>query len=156
MKTEPKLDEGDRRLLAALQKDASASQAALAEEAGVSASQVSRKISRLREADVLKGIVGLIDAQAVGLTCAAIIQVRLRDHSAANVRMFRDLVSRMDEITLCMMITGESDFLLKIVTRDLPHFQQVVQQSLLRCPAIAHVESSIVLEHLKDTTALPL
>lgn len=55
-----------------------------------------------------------------------------------------------------MMITGESDFLIKIVARDLPHFQEIVQSKLLRCPAIAHVESSIVLEHLKDTTALPL
>src|SRR5690349_1646511 len=136
MKTEPKLDQGDRRLLAALQRDASAPQAALAEEAGVSASQVSRKISRLREAKVLRDIVGLVDPQSVGLTCAAIIQVRLRDHSAANVRTFRDLVTRMDEVTLCVMITGESDYLIKVVARDLPHFQEIVQQKLLRCPAI--------------------
>ncbi len=156
MKHEPKLDESDRRLLSALQRDAGAAQAALAEEAGVSASQVSRRLSRLKELGVLRGIVGLVDPQSAGLTCAAIIQVRLRDHSAANVRTFRDLVSRMDEITLCVMITGESDFLLKIVARDLPHFQEIVQQRLLRCSAIAHVESSIVLEHLKDTTALPL
>ena len=156
MKHEPKLDAGDRRLLAALQRDADASQSSLAEAAGVSASQVSRKISRLKEEKVLRSIVGLVDARRVGLTCAAIIQVRLRDHSAANVRTFRDLVERMDEITQCMMITGESDFLIKIVARDLPHFQEIVQSKLLRCPAIAHVESSIVLEHLKDTTALPL
>jgi len=156
MKHEPKLDAGDRRLLAALQRDADASQSSLAEAAGVSASQVSRKISRLKEEKVLRSIVGLVDARRVGLTCAAIIQVRLRDHSAPNVRTFRDLVERMDEITQCMMITGESDFLIKIVARDLPHFQEIVQSKLLRCPAIAHVESSIVLEHLKDTTALPL
>lgn len=156
MKYEPRLDESDRRLLAALQKDAGAAQTALAEEAGVSPSQVSRRLSRLKEVGVLRGIVGLVDPESAGLTCAAIIQVRLRDHSAANVRAFRDLVSRMDEVTLCVMITGESDYLIKVVARDLPHFQEIVQSKLLRCSAIAHLQSSIVLEHLKDTTALPL
>lgn len=150
------LDESDVRLLRALQRDASASQATLAEEAGVSPSLVSRRISRLKEAEVLRGVVGLIEPEMVGLTCAAIIRVRLRDHSAANVKAFSDLVRRMDEVTLCVMLTGEADYLIKIVARDLPHFQEIVQTKLLRCAAIAHMESSIVLQHLKDTTALPL
>jgi DNA-binding Lrp family transcriptional regulator len=157
MKHDPlNLDDSDRRLLAAMQRDASASQAALAEEAGVSASLVSRRLARLREVGALRAIVGLVDPQRVGLTCAAIIRIRLRDHSAANVRAFRDLVARMDEATLCVALTGEADYLIKVVARDLPHFQEIVQQKLLRCTAIAHLESSIVLEHLKDTTELPL
>jgi DNA-binding Lrp family transcriptional regulator len=150
------LDEADRRLLAAVQRDASASQADLAEHAGVSASQVSRRLARLRESGVLRGVVGVVDPGRAGLTCAAIIRIRLRDHSAANVRSFRDLVTRMREATLCVMLTGEADYLVKIVARDLPHFQEIVQSKLLRCAAIAHMESSIVLEHLKDTTELPL
>jgi DNA-binding Lrp family transcriptional regulator len=153
---EIELDEADRRLLAALQRDASVSQADLAEVAGVSPSQVSRRIARLREANVLRSIVGLVDPAKAGLTCSAIIRVRLRDHAAANVRAFKDLVLRMEEATLCVMLTGEADYLVKIVARDLPHFQEIVQSKLLRCGAIAHMESSIVLESLKDTTELPL
>lgn len=152
----PVLDEADRRLLQAMQRDAAASQAELAHEAGVSASLVSRRLSRLREVGVLRAVVALVDPERAGLTCAAIIRVRLRDHSVANVRAFRDLVARMREVTLCVMLTGEADYLIKIVARDLPHFQEIVQQTLLRCAAIAHLESSIVLEHLKDTTELPL
>ncbi|MGH6951491.1 MAG: Lrp/AsnC family transcriptional regulator [Vitreimonas sp.] len=150
------MTETDRRLLQALQRDASISQADLAEQVGLSPSLVSRRLARLKEEGVLRGVVGVVDAQLAGLTCAAIILIRLRDHSAANVRAFRDLVARMDEVTLCVMITGEADYLMRIVARDLPHFQQIVQSKLLRCAAIAHVESSIVLEHLKDTTELPL
>jgi DNA-binding Lrp family transcriptional regulator len=150
------LDEADLRLLRAIQSDASVSQADLAEAAGVSPSLVSRRLSRLKDAEVLRGVVGLINPTSIGLTCAAIIRIRLRDHSAANVKEFRDLVKRMDEVTMCVMTTGESDYLMKIVARDLPHFQQIVQSKLLRCTAIAHMESSIVLEHLKDTTELPL
>jgi len=152
----PVLDSADRRLLRAMQEDASISQADLAQRAGVSASQVSRRLSRLKEVGVLRGVVGLIDADSAGLTCAAIIRIRLKDHTAAHVKAFRDMVERMDEATLCVMITGEADYLVKIVARDLPHFQEIVQSKLLRCGAIAHMESSIVLEHLKDTTALPL
>jgi len=150
------LDEADHRLLRALQRDASVSQSELAEQAGVSPSLVSRRLSRLKEAGVVRAIVGLVEPQQVGLTCSAIIRVRLKDHAAASVKAFRDLVTRMREVTLCVMLTGEADYLLKIVARDLPHFQEIVQSKLLRCAAIAHMESSIVLEHLKDTTELPL
>jgi Lrp/AsnC family leucine-responsive transcriptional regulator len=150
------LDKADRRLLIAVQRDASLSQADLAERAGVSPSQVSRRLAQLKDKGVLRGIVGVLEPKLAGLTCAAIIRVRLRDHAAANVRAFRDLIARMDEVTLCVMTTGESDYLIKIIARDLPHFQEIVQSKLLRCTAIAHMESSIVLEHLKDTTALPL
>jgi len=150
------LDEADRRLLIAVQRDASLSQAELAEQAGVSPSQVSRRLSRLKEAGVLRGVVGILEPKLAGLTCSAIIRVRLRDHAAANVRAFRDLVERMNEVTLCLMTTGETDYLMKVVARDLPHFQEIVQLKLLRCAAIAHMESSIILEHMKDTTELPL
>ncbi|MBL8546357.1 MAG: Lrp/AsnC family transcriptional regulator [Hyphomonadaceae bacterium] len=150
------MDNADKRLLAAVQRDAAVSQSDLAEHAGVSASQVSRRLARLKEEGVLRGIVGVLDPKLAGLTCSAIIRVRLRDHAAANVRDFRNLVERMNEVTLCVMTTGETDYLIKVVARDLPHFQEIVQSKLLRCAAIAHMESSIILEHLKDTTALPL
>lgn len=156
MKHATELDEADRRLLKALQADAAVAQAELAETAGVSPSQVSRRIARLKESGVLRAVVALVDPIKAGLTCSAIIRVRLRDHSAANVKAFRDVVQRMHEATFCVMLTGEADYLMKIVARDLPHFQEIVQSKLLRCAAIAHMESSIVLEHLKDTTALPL
>jgi DNA-binding Lrp family transcriptional regulator len=137
------LDEADRRLLRAVQRDAWASQASLAEAAGVSPSQVSRRITRLREEGVLRAVVGLVDANAVGLTCAAIIRVRLRDHAAQNVKSFRDVIMRMPEATFCVMLTGEADYLIKIVARDLPHFQEIVQTKLLRCSAIAHMEIAL-------------
>lgn len=150
------LDAADIRLLRALQADAWASQADLAEHAGVSPSQVSRRLARLKEMGVLRAVVGLLDPQRVGLSATAFIRVRLKDHSEPNVRAFRETVARMPEAMFCVAITGEADFLLKVVARDLPHFQEVVQSSLLRCQAVAHVESSIVLESLKDTTELPL
>jgi DNA-binding Lrp family transcriptional regulator len=156
MSDAPHLDSADRRLLRALQRDGSLSQAELSEAAGVSPSQVSRRVAKLKEAGVLRAVVGLIDPVAVGLTCAAIIRVRLRDHAAANVKAFRDMIARMEEATLCVMLTGEADYLVQVVARDLPHFQEIVQSKLLRCAAIAHMESSIVLERLKDTTALPI
>ena len=120
----------------AMQRDAAVSQAELAEQAGVSPSLVSRRLSRLRDAGVLRATVGLVDPESAGLTCAAIIRIRLKDHAAASVKAFRDLVTRMSEVTLCVMLTGEADYLIKIVARDLPHFQEIVQSKLLRCAAI--------------------
>ena len=150
------MDDADLRLLRALQQDASLSQAELGERVGMSPSLVSRRLARLREGGVLRSVVGVVEPAKVGLTCAAIIRVRLRDHAAQNVKSFRDMIARLPEATFCVMLTGEADYLVKVVARDLPHFQEIVQQKLLRCAAIAHMESSIVLEHLKDTTELPL
>ncbi len=157
MKTEQlTLDEADLRLLRAVQADASASQADLAEIAGVSPSQVSRRLSRLKDAGIVRAVVGLLDPERAGLNCTAFIRVRLKDHAVESVRAFRETVARMPEATLCVAITGEADYLVKIVARDLPNFQDVIQTKLLRCPSLAHLESSIVLEFLKDTTALPI
>ncbi len=157
MKTDSSgLDAADVRLLRALQEDASASQAQLAEAAGVSPSQVSRRLARLKELGVLRATVGLLDPVRAGLHCTAFIRVRLKDHAVESVRAFRETVAKMPEATLCVAITGEADYLLKIVARDLPNFQDVIQTKLLRCPSLAHLESSIVLEFLKDTTALPI
>lgn len=150
------LDAADLRLLKAMQRDASASQASLAEAAGISPSLVSRRLARLKEAGVLRAVVGLVEPGSAGLSCGAIARIRLRDHAEKNVRAFRDLVAGMREATLCVAVTGEADYLVHLVARDLPHFQEIVQQRFLRCPAIAHVESSIVLEYLKNTTELPL
>lgn len=150
------LDNPDRELLRAVQRDAGASQADLAEAAGISPSQVSRRLSRLKELGVLRATVGLLDARSVGLTVSAMIRVRLRDHGEKNLAAFRAMLAGMPEATLCVMMTGEADYLLRVVARDLPHFQAIVQGKLLRCAAIAHMESSIVLEVLKDTTELPL
>ncbi len=156
MKTETKLDAPDLRLLRAIQEDASASQSELADIAGVSPSQVSRRLTRLRELGVLRATVGLLDSGSAGLNCNAFIRVRLKDHAPDSVRAFRDTIAKMPEATLCVAITGEADYLVRIVARDLPNFQDVIQTKLLRCPSVAHLESSIVLEFLKDTTALPI
>jgi DNA-binding Lrp family transcriptional regulator len=150
------LDPADRRLLRALQRDAAVSQSDLAASAGVSPSQVSRRLARLREVGALKNVVGLLDAAKAGLSAAAFVRVRLRDHSAENVKLFRRTIEQMREATLCVALTGEADYLVKIVARDLPHFQEIVQTKLLRCAAVAHIESSIVLEYIKDTTELPI
>ena len=156
MKDELALDAADLRLLRAMQDDASASQTQLAELAGVSPSQVSRRLSRLKAAGVLRATVGLLDPGRAGLNCTAFIRVRLKDHAVESVRAFRDTIAKMPEATLCVAITGEADYLVRIVARDLPNFQDVIQTKLLRCPSVAHLESSIVLEFLKDTTALPI
>lgn len=84
------------------------------------------------------------------------MRVRLKDHGADNVKLFRKVIELMPEATLCVMLTGEADYLVKIVARDLPHFQELIQAKLLRCAAVAHIELSIVLEYIKDTTELPL
>lgn len=150
------LDQADVRLLRVIQRDASVSQAELAERAGISPSQVSRRLARLKEIGVLRAVVGLLDAGRIGLSSAAIIRVRLRDHSAENMRAFRELIAGMPEAVFCVALTGEADYLVKLVTRDLPHFQRIIQSRFLCCPAVAHLESGIVLEFLKDTTELPV
>jgi Lrp/AsnC family transcriptional regulator, leucine-responsive regulatory protein len=150
------LDDFDIRLLEAFQADAALSHAQLAELVRLSPSQVSRRLQRLTEQGVVRAMVGLLDPARVGLTCAAYVLVRLKDHNEQSTRAFRAIVERAPEITTCVALTGASDFLLKFVTRDLTEFYAILRDQLMNSALVAHVESSIVLEQIKETTALPL
>lgn len=149
------LDVFDLRLLSALQRDGRAPNATLAETVGLSASQISRRLARLEAEGVIATYAALLKPDAVGLSVLAFSSVSL-ERQAEAMDGFEAAVLRFPEILECYSVTGEQDFVLRIVARDLKAFADFLSDRLLRVPGVRSVRSSIVLHTIKQTAALPL
>lgn len=150
------MDDMDRRILAQLQSDSARSHADLAEVVGLSASQVSRRVARLQADGVIRGQVALLDEQALGLQVEAFVAVAMASYAPEVVRAFHERISSLEEVLDCCATTGDSDYLLRIVARDLRAYSRLMNEQLLGHGDVASVRSSVVLDRIKQTTALPL
>jgi DNA-binding Lrp family transcriptional regulator len=142
--------------LAALQADGRLTNQELADKVGLSASQCSRRRSRLEETGIIRGYHADLSAEALGLSVLVFIHVTLATHSPDNSKRFRDFVARLDEVQEAYSLTGETDYLLKMVLPDLKSLASTVNERLLAHDTVAHVRSSVVLDRLKETSRLPL
>jgi DNA-binding Lrp family transcriptional regulator len=150
------LDSFDLKILAALQDDGRLTNQQLADVAGLSASQCSRRRTRLEEEHIIAGYYADLASEALGLNVLAFIQITLATHSPNNAKRFRDLVRRVDDIQEAYSLTGDADYLLKVVLSDLKSLSDIVNNVLMPHDSVAHVRSSIVLDRLKTTRKLPL
>ncbi len=156
MKYPVQLDETDRRILRALQRDATLSQAALAEEVGSSAASCWRRVKALEEAGVLKAAVRLVSPAAIGRDVNVLCQVRLKSHSDENREAFERFVAGRDEIMECYSTSGDWDYELRVVVPDVAAYENFLMRVVLHQPFIATAASRFALAQLKYQTALPV
>lgn len=154
--TETLIDRYDLKLLAAVQRDGHATNAELGEKAGLSASQASRRVQRLQEAGVIAGYTALLDPAALGLGVTAYAQVLLERHDKSRPQDFEKQVSALPEVLECFAVTGEADYMLRIVAPDLAAFSELMMKKLLTLPGVAQVKTNIALSKVKQTHELPL
>jgi DNA-binding Lrp family transcriptional regulator len=150
------IDATDLRLLDALQTDGRLTNQELADRIGLSASQCSRRRVRLEESGIIRAYRADLAADALGFNVLVFVEVALSKHSPDNSKRFRDLVSRTDEIQEAYSLTGQTDYLLKMILPDLSSLSKAVNETLLANESVAHVRSSVVLDRLKETSRLPL
>jgi Lrp/AsnC family transcriptional regulator len=150
------LDRGDLRILDVLQEHGDLSAADVAERVGMTASTCWRRVSRLQEQGVLKQRVALVDREKVGLNVMVFSHVKLTGHGRDALLKFEQAVREHPEILDCYTLMGETDFLLRIVCRDIKAYEAFFLDHLSRFPGVQSVNSSIALAVIKETTALPL
>lgn len=154
--TELTIDRCDLQLLAALQRNGHASNAELGEKASLSASQVSRRIQRLEQAKVITGYAALLDPHTLGLGVTAYAQIVLERHDKTRPAEFERQIGAMPEVLECFAVTGEADYMLRIVAPDLAAFSDLMMKRLLTLPGVAQVKTNIALSKVKQTHELPL
>ena len=150
------LDDADRRILRALQEDASRSVGDVAEEIGLSQTPAWRRIKRMREAGVIRKVVALVDPEAVGLAFTSYAFVKLALPSSDNMTRFDGMVQRWPEVVMCERITGAVDYLIKVVASDIKDYDDFLRHKLLATDLVSDVQSRIVVSTVKQTSALPL
>ena len=150
------IDEFDRKLLRLLQEDARLTNAELSERVNLSASQCSRRRMRLEQAGIIRGYRADLDREKLEVGIVNIITVTLATHNRDNARRFARLIGDLPEVLEAYALTGEMDYIIKVVTADLKGLSAFVSEVLLPHESVQHVKTSIVLDTLKESAALPL
>ncbi len=150
------LDEIDQRILAHLQANARLSNVELAARAGLSASPCLRRVRALEDAGVIKGYAALVDQQAVGLPVSVFIMVSLEKQIEQALETFETRIRALPEVMECYLMTGDSDYLLRVVAADLFAYERFLLTQLTKFPGVSSIKSSFALKQVVYRTALPV
>lgn len=152
----PRLDALDRKIIAELQINSRLSVQDLAQRIGLSASPCARRIRMLEEAGVITGYAAIIDQTKVGLPISVFASVKLERQREDELDRFSQAVARWPEVVDCYLMTGQRDYLLRIVVGDLSAYERFLKDKLTRLDGVASIESSFALGQVKRSSALPI
>lgn len=150
------LDQTDIRILEILQENADRSSADIAEELNMSQSPCWRRINRLEQEGYIDRKVALLNREALGMDLVAFTTINLSAAGRKNMERFEEGVLQLDEVIECYTMTGAWDYMLKVVVKDIRHYEQFVRKRLLALPMIGEVHSHMAVTEIKNTPELPL
>jgi Lrp/AsnC family transcriptional regulator len=145
----------DRKLLELLQRDATLPVAELAQQVNLSQTPCWKRVQRLKESGVIRSQVALCDARKLGVGTTVFVSIRTNQHSETWAKQFTDTVSLIPEVVEVYRMSGETDYLLRVVVSDIDDYDRVYKQ-LIRGVALHDVSSSFAMEQIKYSTALPV
>ena len=154
------IDKLDKAILRRLQANGRETYDVIGEQVGLSPSAVLRRVKRLEENGVIDRYVALVQPESVGLGLTAYINVRLEKYTETSKRnpmdLFRASVQTWPEVVECVSLTGEMDYLLRVVVADMQHYSRFIMDTLLKHPSVQDCKTSFVMDRVKVTTAVPL
>ena len=150
------LDEIDRRILAELQRNARLTNQDLASRVGLSASPCWRRVRVLEEGGVIRAYTALVDPAALGLRVGVFTNVSLERQEEKSLAVFEAAVGEWPEVMECYLMTGDADYLLRVVVADLAAYERFLMQKLTKIPGIASIKSSFALRTVRYRTDLPV
>ena len=150
------LDRIDLRILDRLQRHGRATNLELAEAAGLSPAQAHRRHRRLEEQGVIARYEARLVPARLGLSVVAFIHVAMEKGHLRELPKFQDLIADVPEVLECYSVTGDFDYVIKVVSRDLKSLSQLLMDKLMRLPGVDSVRYSVCLDEIKCTGALPL
>jgi Lrp/AsnC family leucine-responsive transcriptional regulator len=148
------LDEVDIHILSLLQKDGRITNADLAKSVGLSPPSVLQRVRALEKAGLIRGYVALLDAERLGLRISAWVQITLALHQEQPIERFRRAIQDIPEILECYHVSGDFDFLLKVIVRDMRSYETFVREKLSKIKGIQQIKSSMVFGVNKYTTQI--
>ncbi len=150
------LDAIDRKILGILQSDSRITMQELADKVGLSVSPCHRRVRRLESRGVITRYMALVDQKSLGLPVSVFISIKLERQKEADLNRFAKAISGWEEVLECYLMTGNRDYLLRVVVADLTSYEAFLKNKLTRLDGIASIESSFALSQVKYTIALPV
>ena len=152
---EVRMDDKDRQIIRALQRNSRMTNQDLAAEVNLSPSPCLRRVKLLEQSGALKGYTADIDAEAYGLPVTVFVRVSLTGHTENVVQQFEKQISRVEQVLECFVMTGTSDYLLRVVVADLSDYENFVRKRLHPIGGIGSIDSSFVYGVVKKTGVFP-
>jgi Lrp/AsnC family transcriptional regulator len=149
------MDEIDRKILRALQEDATISVADLAQKVGLSHTPCWRRVKQMEEAGVIRRAV-LLDPELLGLPINVLANVKLKAHDEETLEAFEKAAAQQPAIVDCFIMGGDSDYALRIVVGSIEEYERLLKKTLLHFPGVAAMSSHFALKCVKNTTKLPI
>jgi Lrp/AsnC family transcriptional regulator len=146
----------DIKILAILQRDASLTAAEIAVQVNLSPSPCWRRINRLEKEGLITKKVALLDAEKLGLGLVVFARIRLSKNDEASLQSFEDSVRGFAEVVECYTVTGSADYFLKIITRDIKHYDRFLRRHLVQMSLVRDINSNVAVTQIKYSTELPL
>jgi len=150
-----KMDAIDRNIIRTLQQNGRLSNQELADKIGLSPSPCLRRVRNLEKSGVLTGYAALVDQDKYGLPLTVFVHIRLERHSDDCIKKFEAGIERLDQVMECYLMTGQSDYLLHVLARDLKDYEIFVRYKISTIPGIALIDSSFVFGQVKKKTTFP-
>lgn len=151
-----KLDKYDKSILSALQKDGRITNVQLAGMVSLSESACLRRVRALEESGLIERYTALLNQKQAGLSGTVFVHIALRREEQRELAAFEQAIQRIPEVMECYLMTGEFDYLLRVVISDMADFERLHNESLTRLPGVARVNSSVAIRTVRKTTELPL
>lgn len=150
------LDEIDRRILRALQRNGRMSNAELSDDVNLSPSACHRRVQRMEKDGYIRDYVALLDARKLGVPTTVFVEITLSGQADEVLDAFEKSVARIPDVLECHLMAGSADYLLKVVAEDTEDFARIHRQYLARLPGVQGMQSSFALRTVRQTTALPV
>lgn len=152
----PRLDSIDHKLLQALQEDARSSNADLARHVQLSPSGLQKRLKRLESGGYIDSYTTLLNRKRLGLGLQCFVHVSLRHDGLESTENFEASMEDVPYVQECYRLTGEDDYLVKLIVEDVDHLQQLLREQFSSVPAVRKYRTSIMLQKIKETTHLPI
>ncbi len=149
-------DSIDVNILKQLQKDASLTAQEIADKVNLSTSPCWRRINRLEQTGIIQKKVALLDSKKLGMQMVTFVSISLSRNDEDSLETFEEQVQQFPEIVECYTVTGTMDYFLKIITRDIQHFESFLRRHLAQLPLIREIHSNVAVTQIKYSTELPL
>ncbi len=150
------LDETDRRLLRLLQAEPDLTLREVGERLGLSHTPCWRRLTRMRESGVIEERRHIVDPVAAGFDITVFCAVRMNGHSRAHLEEFEAAVAGIAEVVQCYSVSGDHDYLLRVLARSIRHYESTVKNALVQLPHVLSISTSVTLREIKNTTDVPL
>ncbi|GHM99578.1 AsnC family transcriptional regulator [Cytophagales bacterium WSM2-2] len=151
-----KLDSIDKKILELLQSNSNITNAQLAQEIGLSPAPTLERVKKLETQGVIKSYHAVVDMASVGLGVSTFVMVSLKGHNKDNIEKFTKAISKIPEVVECHHVTGQADFILKVVAPDIPAYQSLMLDKVTNIEVVDNMQSTVILSTFKDSRVIPL